>query len=67
MTTQTYKIVRHYQRSSEERETIATGLSIEEAQEHCSDLNSSSKGCVTTEGVRRTTDKGPWFDGYYQE
>lgn len=53
----TYRIVRFYQRSDVEREQITTGLTLEEAQEHCNDPEISGVDPV----------KGPFFDGYYEE
>mgnify|MGYP001609990843 CR=1 FL=1 len=47
----TYKIVRFYFRGN--RRTMATGLSLESAQAHCSDT--------------RTSKPGKWFDGYERE
>jgi len=47
----TYMIKRFYQKE-ERNEIIATGLTLEEAQEHCS--------CNDTKGEG-------WFDGYEEE
>lgn len=60
-----YKIVRHYLRTG--RRTINTGLTLEQAQEHCSDPETSSSTCTKAAGKRRTKLKGPWFDGYSEE
>ena len=50
----TYKIERHYApNQNRERETVKTGLTLEEAQEHCNDPN--------------TREAGIWFDGYTEE
>lgn len=48
----TYTIVRFYQDSNKEKELIATGLTLEEAQEHCH---------------REDTHGDGWFDGYDEE
>lgn len=61
----TYRIERHFFKG--ERETIATGLSLEDAQEHCEDPETSSRTCSTREGLERTRKFGPWFDGYTEE
>lgn len=61
----TYKIVRGYYRGGER--TIATGLTLEEAQAHCSDPETSSRTCVKAVNQRRTAKRGPWFDGYERE
>lgn len=63
----TYKIVRKFQRSNVEDELIAEGLSLEEAQEHCQDPETSSRTCTSREGRERTEEYGAWFDAYYEE
>ena len=47
-----YKIIRFYA-DDRPQETIKTGLSLQEAQEHCSRED--------------TREEGIWFDGYNQE
>lgn len=51
----TYKIVRFYQDDShpDHRKVIKTGLTLEEAQDHCNDED--------------THEPGVWFDGYTEE
>jgi len=63
----TYKVIRFYQNVNKSRRTIARGLTLEEAQEHCSDPETSSRTCTTAAGKRRTAQHGPWFDGYEKE
>jgi hypothetical protein len=66
--TDTYKIVRgyfHYEKYP--RRTIATGLTLEEAQAHCCDPETSSSTCQKAANIRRTRERGPWFDGYTKE
>jgi hypothetical protein len=58
----TYKIVRMYQRGG--KRTLQTGLTLEEAQEHCRNPETSSSKCTSAAGKRRTRIMGPWFDGY---
>lgn len=49
----TYKIVRFYHpRTGKDNEVIATGLTLEEAQEHCND---------------KSTATDDYFDGYQGE
>jgi hypothetical protein len=55
-----YKIVRFYA-DNREREVKSTGLTLQEAQEHCNDPETSSR-TTTTDG-----DPGDWFDGYTEE
>lgn len=58
-----YKIVRHYFRDSRRR-TIKAGLTLEQAQRHCQDPETSSSTCRRSRNRRRTKLYGPWFDGY---
>ena len=58
-----YKIVRIY-RDRDTRTTIAKGLTLEQAQAHCSDINTSSSTAYTTSALKRTKRYGPWFDFY---
>jgi hypothetical protein len=60
-----YKIVRHYQHGS--KRTILKGLTLEEAQKHCNDPETSSRTATSAAAKRRTREKGPWFDGYTRE
>jgi len=63
----TYQIVRGYRDHPEKRRVIKRGLSLEEAQAHCSDPETSSSTCTSAAGKRRTERFGPWFDGYDEE
>ena len=60
-----YKIVRHYFNGNEK--TIETGLTFEQAQKHCKDLETSSSTCTNNEGETHTEKYGKWFDGYTEE
>ena len=60
-----YKIIRTYLKGG--RRTIATGLTLEEAQAHCRDTETSSSTCKKSHNVRRTRVIGQWFDGYTEE
>lgn len=62
----TYRIVRFY-KDGHPKETIKTGLSFEEAQEHCNDPETSSSTCEEAKNVARTEKMGEWFDGFYEE
>lgn len=59
-----YKVIRHYQRPGAPNRTVRSGLTLEEAQAHCSDPETSSSTCQRPENRRRTRKLGPWFDGY---
>lgn len=63
--TDKYKIVRFYQRGG--RRVINTGLTLEQAQEHCKNPETSSRTATSALAQRRTASKGPWFDGYEKE
>lgn len=58
-----YYIVRGY-RDSQRRDIVKTKLTLEQAQGHCRDKQTSSSTCTTAEGLERTAQFGPWFDGY---
>lgn len=59
-----YKIVRSYLKGG--RRTIMTGLTLEQAQAHCRDPETSSKTCTRPDRKRITRRMGPWFDGYVE-
>ena len=61
----TYKIVRMFM--NHPSVVVERGVTLEEAKEHCSDPQSSSKTCTTEEGMALTAEKGPWFDGFDEE
>jgi len=60
-----YKIVRHYFKGY--TEVVKTGLTLEEAQEHCSDPETSSSTCEGKEACALTRRVGQWFDGYDED
>lgn len=62
-----YKIVRMYFDRNIPKRTIATGLTLEEAQTHCKDPETSSSTCTKPHNKLRTKRLGPWFDGYTEE
>lgn len=63
-----YKIVRRYFHSEKwSPRTIKTGLTLEEAQAHCQDPETSSSTCTGSKAKARTRQRGPWFDGYEEE
>jgi len=59
-----YKIVRMYRNANIRRRTIRTGLSLEEAQAHCQDPETSSSTCKSKSAKAITRRVGDWFDGY---
>lgn len=62
----TYKIVRGY-RDRDERDIVETGLTLEEAKAHCRNPETTSSKCTSPEGIARTEQFGPWFDGFEEE
>lgn len=58
-----YKIIRFYFNHYGGR-TIRKNLTLEQAQAHCKDPESSSRTCTSGAGKARTRKFGPWFDGY---
>ena len=67
MSEQRYKIRRFFCNEVHAAETIFTGLTIEEAKEHCNDPETSSATCTNETGLARTETHGAWFDGYDRE
>jgi len=63
----TYKIVRMFQRDGKRPRTIKTGMTLEEAQAHCREPETSSSKCTSAKMKRYTAQHGPWFDGYDKE
>ena len=59
-----YRIVRKYQNGH--KRTIFTTNSLEVAQKHCRDPETSSRTCRLHAGIRRTQHYGEWFDVYYE-
>ena len=62
-----YKIVRMFFNDDTPTKTIKTGLTLEEAQSHCQDPETSSSTCEGSDGIERTNKLGKWFDGYEDE
>lgn len=60
-----YKIVRIF--SSGSRYTLCRGLTLEEAQNHCNDPETSWRTCSKPTNKRRTRERGEWFDAYSKE
>jgi hypothetical protein len=57
-----YKIVRFYFNSRPR--TLHRGLTLEQAQKHCSDPETSSRTAVLPLAKARTKKVGEWFEGY---
>lgn len=63
----TYTIYRFFLRAEHGRQIVKTGLTLEEAQKHCQDPETSSKTAKGPEARISTILRGPWFDGYQEE
>ena len=58
----TYQIIRFFK--EETNEVIDTGLTLEEAQKHCNDPETSSSTATSDAAEYITKTWGAWFDGY---
>ena len=61
-----YFIIRHYQADGMKGQVIKRGLTLDEAQAHCRDPETSSSTCRNNAVQARTQRVGHWFDGYDQ-
>ena len=67
-TTEMYKIIRFYFDSSPDTDhVIRRGLTLEEAQAHCNDPETSSKTATHPDAVAHTEEWGDWFDGWTED
>ena len=60
----TYKIVRIYMVAGNRPRTIKRGLTLEQAQAHCRNPETSSRTATSAAARRRTQARGSWFDAY---
>lgn len=60
-----YKIIRFFKDGG--NRVVDRGLTLEEAQAHCRDIQSSSSTATSATAKRRTRLHGQWFDGYDDE
>ena len=63
----TYKIIRMFLDDDVPSKIMRTGLTLEQAQSHCQDKETSSSTCEGITGIECTEQFGKWFDGYDQE
>ena len=61
---QLYNIVRFFADPNKPARVVKRGVTLEEAQEHCNDPETSSRTCTSATGKARTRKHGPWFDGW---
>lgn len=62
-----YKIVRMFFSGSPRSKTIKRGLTLEQAQAHCANPETSSSTATSAAARRITARRGRWFDGYERE
>ena len=67
MATTTYRIVRMFFKGGKRAVNGLSGLTLEQAQEHCRNPESSYKTCKLYRNRKRTEQRGIWFDGYERE
>lgn len=63
----TYRIIRMHRDRSDANYIVKRHLTLEEAQEHCRDPETSSRTATNKKATDRTKLFGPWFDGYEEE
>ncbi len=66
----TYKVIRFFRDPDPEfgdSQVVSTGLTLERAQQHCRNRNSSSRTATSANAMEFTRKHGPWFDGYDEE
>ena len=63
----TYRIVRFFADGRNETRGKPTGLTLEEAKEHCRDPQTSSRTATRPDLERLTGERGTWFDGFEEE
>jgi len=59
-----YRIVRMFFDDDKRARTIKTGLTLEQAQAHCRDPETSSSTCTSSKRKAYTRKNGAWFDAY---
>lgn len=64
MANERYNVVRFYQSAAIRRRIILRNVTLEVAQAHCNDLETSSSTATNPAGRARTKRFGAWFDGY---
>jgi len=61
-----FNVVRMYFNDELSSEVIKSHVTIEDAQIHCRDQETSSSTCEGITGIERTAKYGAWFDGYVE-
>jgi hypothetical protein len=60
-----YRIVRMYFKGG--KRIIESNLTLDQAQAHCQNPETSSRTCTSSAGRARTRRLGPWFDSYTED
>lgn len=63
----TYKVIRFFREDSSLNHVVFTGMTLEEAQLHCNDPETSSSTAIGKETTAITEEFGDWFDGWTEE
>jgi hypothetical protein len=64
MSAYNYRVVRVYFNRPGRKRTILDRVTLEQAQAHCADPETSSSTCKSAANKARTRRLGPWFDCY---
>lgn len=67
MAEERYKIVRYHQEHGVANRVMRHNLTLDEAQAHCRDPETSSSTATSAEARAYTERFGEWFDGYADE
>jgi len=59
-----YNVVRFYFSAGIRKRVMLEALTLDEAQAHCQNPETSSRTCTSKVGKQRTKRVGPWFDAY---
>ena len=62
-----YKVLRYFADPELPPVVVKTGLSLDEAQDHCNLANSSSRTCTDELGQARTARYGAWHDEWKEQ
>jgi hypothetical protein len=62
-----YKVQRLYFHKPGYKYTLLSNLTLEQAQAHCSDPETSSSTCTSSYKRSLTRKHGPWFDSYTED
>ena len=61
-----FNVIRMYFDDDVSSKVIKKHITLEDAQIHCRDKETSSSTCEGSTGIERTAKYGAWFDGYVE-